>query len=250
MPDLATALKLGFIVPSSNTAVEPICTLLLQSLCSQVPNTTIIPLFTRISVTNLSDPSQFSSAHLVAAARLLGDADCDAILWNGTSGMWTGGDLAADEELAREVEAATGVKAATTTLATVAALKFLGARKVGIAVPYTDVLAENCRHFFARSWEVGAVVKQDPVPGSNLEIARSSLSGIKALLLQAGEGADAVVAACTNWPATSLADEVEAEGGSVLVDSVAVTVWMGLRMIGFEGGMKGWGRLMEKITPL
>jgi len=85
LPDLTNCKKVGFIVPSSNTAVEPITNTIFQSL-----NAHIICLFTRIQVTTVGidkkDTSQFSTQTIVEAARLLADARPDAILWNGTSG--------------------------------------------------------------------------------------------------------------------------------------------------------------------
>lgn len=85
LPELITCKKVGFIVPSSNTAVEPITNAIFQSV-----NANITSLFTRIQVTTVGidkkDTSRFSTQTIVEAARLLADARPDAILWNGTSG--------------------------------------------------------------------------------------------------------------------------------------------------------------------
>ena len=85
IPDLATCKKVGFIVPSSNTAVEPITQAIFDALHSN-----IICIFTRIQVkttgTDAKSISQFSTETFVDAARLLADAEPDCIMWNGTSG--------------------------------------------------------------------------------------------------------------------------------------------------------------------
>ena len=87
LPDLSTCKKLGFIVPSSNTAVEPITQAIFQSL-----NSNVICIFTRIQVkttgTDAKSASQFTTDTFVDAARLLADAEPDCIIWNGTSGMF------------------------------------------------------------------------------------------------------------------------------------------------------------------
>ncbi|KAK5117576.1 hypothetical protein LTR62_004998 [Meristemomyces frigidus] len=255
LPNLSACKKLGFIVPSSNTALEP----LTSSILSSLPSHNIIPLFTRIRVTTVgTDPTttaQFSTTTLIAAAQLLADAEADAILWNGTSGMWTGESLEADQVLADAMTQATGIRCSTTTLATVAAVEFLGVSNLGVAVPYSPDLAERVRQFFVSTkygWNVTAVATLDPVPAGNLAIAKSSLADIKAVVRKAcspsspaGNKAEAVIVACTNWPAASLAEEVEAETGVVVVDSITVTTWHGLRMLGCHDAIRGWGGLLS-----
>ena len=83
LPDLATCKKIGFIVPSSNTTVEPTTQAIFDSL-----NENVICIFTSIKVntvgTDASSTLQFSKETMVQAARLLADAEPDAIIWNGT----------------------------------------------------------------------------------------------------------------------------------------------------------------------
>ncbi|KAK0948218.1 hypothetical protein LTR48_000021 [Friedmanniomyces endolithicus] len=254
LPNLATCLKIGFIVPSSNTALEPLTTALLSSL-PQTP-TPIIPLFTRIRVTTVgtdsTSTSQFSPQLLITAAQLLTDAQADAILWNGTSGMWVGAGLEADRELARLMEEATGVPCSTTTLATVAALEKLQVEKLGIAVPYPRGLAERVGEFFATTghgWVVVGLAALEPVPGGNLAIAKTGLGEIQDVVGRAaGGGAQAVVVACTNWPAAAIIEKVEAVEDVVVIDSIVVTVWQGLRMVGYHDLAPGWGRLMAEVV--
>ena len=95
LPNLATCKKVGFIVPSSNTAVEPITQAIFQSM-----KTNIICIFTRIQVTTVGtdskNTSQFSTLKMVDAALLLADAEPDCILWNGTRYDNLGGIIRAD----------------------------------------------------------------------------------------------------------------------------------------------------------
>ena len=131
IPDLRTCKKVGFIVPSSNSVVEPTCNAIVHDLNSASnEENQIVCLYTRIRVktvgTDSSSTSQFSTETLVQAAQLLADAECDAILWNGTSGMWVGTGLAEDEKLAQAMTDATGVPCSTTTIATVTALREKG----------------------------------------------------------------------------------------------------------------------------
>lgn len=257
LPDLAACRKVGFIVPSSNTAVEPITHSIFQSLDSN-----IICIFTRIQVktvgTDASSTSQFSTEAMVAAAQLLADAQPDAIVWNGTSGMWVGGGLEADKRLAKAMQDATGILCSTTTLATVEALDLCGASTIGIAVPYNEELSGKVENFFTSlqpGYAVPNMLYMDPAPASNVEIAKTSMDDIRSLIVDAAAHGKpslsgrthAVVVACTNWPAAGLVHELEDELDVTIIDSVIVTVWLGLRMAGFKGRVSGWGKLMTEM---
>lgn len=263
IPNLRTCKKLGFIVPSSNAVVEPTCNALIQDLNRSTTTTTtnpngpeIVALYTRIRVktigTDSASTSQFSTATLVEAAQLLADAQCDAILWNGTSGMWVGADLAADEALAKAMSDATGVPCGTTTLATVAALREKGFDRIALATPYTDALTRKCVDFFqACGFDVLRAERLRETPGSNLEIGRSPPGDAKEVVMRAcrDEVPQAVIVACTNWAGAVEAQGVEdaVSSSMLVVDSVTVTVWMALRLVDWKGGMEGWGTLMRSV---
>lgn len=61
----------------------------------------------------------------------------------------------------------------------------------------------------------------------------------------------AVLVTCTNWPAAPFAAELEKELDVYVLDSVAVTLWYGLRIMGMSEQMKAceelkqWGRLFS-----
>ncbi|CAK4034610.1 Hypothetical predicted protein [Lecanosticta acicola] len=254
---LSASPKLAFIVPSSNTAVEALTISMLHSLPK---NITIIPIFTRIRVQTLgTDPSslaQFNNTEtFTTASQLLSDAQPAAILWNGASGMFVGGALASDQALARAMSDATPNKTpcSTTTLATCAALEFLGIRDISIAVPYTPELTKRVSDFFTNEgYTVHSACCMDTTPASNIDIATCSPEEIREVIRRSvvpGK-TQAVLVACTNWPAAPLVAELEAELGVCVLDSVAVTLWHGLRMIGAQGShysdsMKQWGKLFS-----
>ncbi|EGP91619.1 unnamed protein product [Zymoseptoria tritici ST99CH_1A5] len=253
IPDLRTAKKIGFIVPSSNVAVEAITTAILASL-----NVNIIPIFTRIRVltvgTDATSRSQFSPDVFTSAAQLLTDAECSAILWNGTSGMFMGHDLEADRALAKAMsDAAGGIPCSTTTLATVAALEHLSIRDVSIAVPYTPELTEKVNQFFSgEEFKVHAAVRMDKTPAPNREIAKCTEDEMETVIRKAAvPEAKAILVTCTNWPATGLVQRLEDDLDLTIVDSIGVTLWEGLRMIGYNGkgeDLRQWGRLFTSLA--
>ena len=245
LPNLATCKKLGFIVPSSNPAVEPITTAIVQAACSN-----IVCLFTRIKVktvgTDAKSTSQFSTETMVEAARLLADAEVDAILWNGTSGMWVGTDLETDRKFAQTMQDATNIPCSTTTIATVEALEKLDVKKLSLAVPYTASLTAKLVDFYTGCrYEVVSAERLEKTPGSNLEIAKSSMEDIEAVIRRSQKPeTEAIIVACTNWPATGLVEKLEKQLGVVIVDSIGVTAWAALCMIDHKESVSGWGRLL------
>ncbi|KAF2161780.1 hypothetical protein M409DRAFT_58856 [Zasmidium cellare ATCC 36951] len=246
---LSTAKKLAFIVPSTNTAVETLTISLLHSLQAN-----IIPLFTRTRVltlgTDSSSTAQFTPAAFTAAAQLLADAAPDAIIWNGTSGMFVGGDVAADKALAKTLtDACNGISCSTNTLATIAALEYFSIRDISIAVPYTPDVTQRVSDFFTREgYRVHKALRLEETPPTNDAIGKCSAAAIKDLVRRAvTPETKAVLVACTNFPATLLVGELERELGVVVLDSIAVSAWYGLKLLGVKGTkekMEGWGRLL------
>lgn len=245
IPDLSTCKKLGFIVPSSNTAVEPITHAVLQTY-----NSNIICIFTRIPVATVGldakSTSQFSTETMVNAARLLADAKPDAILWNGTSGQWTGGSLEDDRELARAMQKTTGVPCSTNTIASVEALNYLKVKKVSIAVPYAEAHTAAVGKFFdGCGFETVKATTLEVTPPSNADIAASGYDDIKEVVRRSKTpDTEAILVSCTNWPATGLVEELEDELGVPVLDSISLTAWWAVRMAGIEEKVSGWGRLL------
>ena len=101
--DFSQCVKIGFIIPSSNTVAEPITNAFFQSL----ENVGVVALYTRLRVQTLGadkgSAAQLSLENMIDAARLLTDAEVSAILWCGTSGMWTGSTLNKEHEFAQKV---------------------------------------------------------------------------------------------------------------------------------------------------
>jgi maleate isomerase len=57
---------------------------------------------------------------------------------------------------------------------------------------------------------------------------------------------DTIVILCTNLRGGPLVDELEAELGIPILDSVATVVWNSLRLVGADSRrVHGWGRLFE-----
>jgi maleate isomerase len=242
VPTMRSVKKIGHITPSCNSVLEHVTTLLANPLAHRISNH-----FTRIPVGNISldeaDRRQFTPETMVAAARSLTDAYMDAILWNGTSACWNG--TQADIEICRAVTDATTLPASTTMLAHYEIFDRYGIGAFGLAVPYTDDVTVAA---IATLHDAG----YEAVSSANLaltvgrDMANVPFSEIKDLIRAADSPkAECVIVVCTGLPAAFVVEEMEQELGKPIFDSVIVTLWKGLELVGVDDPITGWGCLMR-----
>src|SRR6201999_60524 len=85
---VADRVLIGMLTPSSNTTLEPVTAAMLV----EVPE--VSAHFGRFRVTEIALTkdalAQFGRGEILNAARLLADAHCEVIGWNGTSASWLG----------------------------------------------------------------------------------------------------------------------------------------------------------------
>lgn len=233
--------KLGHITPSSNTVLEP-----LTGLMSRDCDDRLSHHFTRIKVEAITlerrHTDQFSAEAMLAAAELLGDAAVDAIVWNGTSGAWRG--VEADRELCALISERTGVPSSTSTLAQLEVMTGFGFERCGLAAPYTDAVANRITEVYG-SAGVHVVSTANAGISGNREFALVGEDQIRSLVRAADSpGADCILLICTGLAGAQLVAELEHELGKPVFDSVAVTLWKGLRMVGIDPRLSGWGSLL------
>jgi maleate isomerase len=236
--------RIGMITPSSNTMVEPITSAMTAPLIDSLSVH-----YTRIPVTRIAldqhSLDQFERAQMLTAARLLADARMDVICWNGTSGAWKG--LDADRAICDAIMEETGVPATTGTLAQLEAFRAHGVRRYGLAVPYT----EDVRDAIVRVYgEAGYECVRSAHLGisTNFEFAEASLDALRDLIRRAdAPDAEAIVVVCTNLAAARVVEELERELGKPVHDSLVVSLWHPLRMLGWDAPIEGWGRLMREL---
>lgn len=240
MPATTRPRRIGMIVPSSNTCLEP------QTYRMLGGRTDVTVHFTRIPVTRIAlDDSanrQFDPAVMREAAGLLATADVDVIAWNGTSGSWLGS--AHDQELADEITGATGIPATTSTLAYLQAFRTFGTERIGLFTPYT----EDVNHQVIASYEREGIKTVDHRAlglSDNESFARVTedemLPGSREL---AAGAPDALVYLCTNLYGANITAEIEEATGVPVLDSVAVTLWHALKLAGAPLLDRRWGRLL------
>ena len=240
MPASTRPRRIGMIVPSSNTCLEP------QTYRILGGRTDVTVHFTRIPVTRIAlDDSanrQFDPTVMQEAAGLLATADVDVIAWNGTSGSWLGS--AHDQELAAGISGATGIPATTSTLAYLEAFRTFGTGRIGLFTPYTEDVNQQVIARYEREGiktvdhralglsdnESFAGVTDDEMRPGSLELAAAA--------------PDALVYLCTNLYGANITAEIEEATGVPVLDSVAVTLWHALKLAGAPLLDPRWGRLL------
>ncbi|MBY6091945.1 Asp/Glu/hydantoin racemase [Maritimibacter alkaliphilus] len=240
-PDPATLLRVGHIMPSSNTWAEPLTYAMNMPVADRVSQH-----FSRTEVQTLAlneaSNAHFQNAPMVAAARLLADAPLNALVWNGTSASWRG--LETDQLLCEALTEATGVPATTATLGFYETYRRFGFKDIALALPYTADVSEQIVAEYQRQ---GYSVPKAAYLGiaRNVEIGNTPADRMRALLRDAAEkGGDCIAVVCTNFPATALVAEMEDELGLPIVDSIAVTFLEACRVAGFTPSCPGWGRIL------
>ena len=240
MPSATRPRRIGMIVPSSNTCLEPQTYRILGDRTDVTIHFTRIPV-TRIALDDSSD-RQFDPAVMREAARLLATADVDVIAWNGTSGSWLGS--AHDRELVQEITGATGTPATTSTLAYLEAFKAFGTERIGLFTPYTQDVNLKVVDSYAREG-IKTVDHRALGLSDNESFARVTDEEMRPGSRELAAAApDALVYLCTNLYGANIAAEIEESTGVPVLDSVAVTLWHALRLAGAPLLDPRWGRLL------
>lgn len=236
--------RIGMIVPSSNTCLEP------QTYRMLSDRTDVTVHFTRIEVTRIAldagSDRHFDVRPMVAAAELLRTAEVDVVAWNGTAGSWLGPH--ADRALTRAITEATGAPATTSTLAYLDAFATFGVRRLGLLTPYTADVNEAIRERYGAEGtavlaerHLGLSVNEEFAnvpPGDLVPLSRELAAGTD------GRHPDALGFVCTNLFGAPVVERVETETGLPVLDSVAVTLWRCLAMAGAAPLERRWGRLL------
>jgi maleate isomerase len=233
---------IGMLTPSSNTVLEPVT----AGILAAIPHASAHFGRFRVTEISLSDRAlaQFANEELLRATRLLADARCQVIAWNGTSSGWLG--FAADHALCQEIEAASGAAACTSVLALNEALALTGARRIGMVTPY---LPEVQARIIATYGSIGIAV----VAESHLGLSENfAFSAVDEATLEAGirrvaeAKPDAITVFCTNLRGAPLAARLEAALGIPIYDTVATAVWKSLLLCGEDPAqIEGWGSLFR-----
>jgi maleate isomerase len=232
--------RVGLLVPSSNTTVEP------EFYRALPPGVTLHT--ARMFLTDITPEAILRIVEdLETQSRLLATADVDVIVLGATAPSFLKG-AGYDREMTERIAKASGKPATTTSTALLRALRFLDVKRIVLGSAYTDKVNAIARAFLeANGLEVVAARGLQMVdnlavgrlgPDSAYELARAAAAGVDA---------DAVVLACTNWRSMDVIERLEGELGKPVLSTTQVSVWDALRIVGYRGEVHGYGRLLRTL---
>jgi maleate isomerase len=232
--------RIGLLVPSSNTTVEPE---FYRALPSRVTLHTA-----RLFLTQITPEAILGLvADLETQSRLLASADVDVIILGATAPSFLKG-AGYDREVIARIEKATGKPATTTSTALLRALRFLDAKRIVLGSAYDDKVNAIAQAFLeANGFKVVAARGLGMV--DNLAVGRLGPESAYELARSADRAdADAMVLACTNWRTMDMIERIERDLGKPVISTTQVSVWDALRIIGYRREIPGYGQLLRSLA--
>ncbi len=239
MLDRKTRIRIGLLLPSSNTTQE-------------IEFNRILPDGVSLHITRLPlrKVDAASTARIVedieSESQKLADADVDAIVLAATAPSSRNG-IGYDQELIRRIETASGRRATTASTALIQALQVLGANRIVMAGPWSDATNVSAAAFIEAS---GVTVLAHQALGrvSNLDIGLLE----EDTALELGRAVDrpdaqAIMLACGNWRTLGIVDRLETAVGKPVLTTNQVSLWAVLRLAGHHAPVFGWGRLLREF---
>jgi maleate isomerase len=238
MPSRQVRLRIGLLLPSSNTTQEP-------EFARILPD----PVTLHVARLPLRMVEASSTAKIVedieTESRKLADASVDAIALAATAPSCRNG-IGYDQELTPRFVGPWGRTPTTASTALIQALTVLDVERLVIAAPWSDAMNATVAAFVEAS---GFTVLAHRALGhvDNLEIGvlgEQTACDLGALVDQ--PQAQAVMLACGNWPTMGIVDRLEATIGKPVLTTNQVSLWAVLRLAGYHAPVFGWGRLLRE----
>ena len=206
------AMRIGLIVPSSNTVMEP-------DFHRHFGRSAIVST-TRILLEQVTRDAEFQMLEeLPRALRLIRTTAPDTVVFGCTSAGSLEG-LAHDARIARTIEEQTGARAVTVIHAVMDQLNAIRPRRVAVFTPYLEDLTRSVAQCVVEAgYSVGKAAGMGL--GENLDIGRVTPAEIVQFVESnaAGIAADCLFLSCTNWRAVEAIDGLRERLGIPIVTS-------------------------------
>lgn len=169
--------------------------------------------------------------------------DFDVIGYGCTSAASVIGEAAIEALVQRNRPSA---KVTNPITATKAALKALGAKRIGFVSPYIAEVSASLRGTLERAgYEIVAAGSFNEA--SDTTVARMTEASILKAIIQVAEAApsDAIFVSCTNLRVANIIAKAEAQLGIPVLSSNQAMGWHMLKLAGIDSPIKGYGRLFN-----
>ena len=237
-PVTAGAVRLGVIVPSVNTVVEPWFSKVVPTGCAvHAARMFLDNKLTPEGLITMDREEGHSAVRQILSCRPRAIAYCCT-----ASSIVQG--LGYDERLNDELGAHAGVPIFTATKAINESLTLLGARRIVAVSPYSKAIDEAEHRFLTESgFEVIGSACLDIT--DSFALAGPSRTEIIDLVMKAwNPEADALLITCLNLNSHLVIEELEQRLDRPVVTSTQATLWKLLRAAGVNAAVPGYGMLL------
>ena len=233
--------RIGLLVPSSNTTVEP-------EFYRALPDDVTLHCARMFLQQITTDSIERTAEDVERESRGLASADVDVVVLGATAPSFIKG-LGYDREMCARIEKACGKPAITTSSALIDALRLLGIRRISLGSAYTEKVNNICSNFL-RGNELEVVAMDGLGMEDNLAVGRLP----SATAYDMGRSIDrpeceAIVLACTNWRSMEILDRLERDLGKPVLSTTQVSIWAALQKIGYPNPITGYGTLLAQPSP-
>jgi maleate isomerase len=218
------AFRIGLIVPSSNTTLEPEFHLMAREL-----NVTIHS--SRIYLEKVKTDSLIQMKEEVdRAAKELKSAHVDVIVFGCTTGSLIGG-IGYDKELYKQIVNITNLPVVIVSSAVIEWLNNIKAKRIFVLTPYTDDINNLERKFFEDS-NIEVIGMHGLGIVNNTEIGYISGEKVKNEAIRVFQNSDALFISCTNLSTVGIIEELEKQFGCPVISSNSAAFRMTLKTCG------------------
>jgi maleate isomerase len=247
MPDtLGYRKRIGIVVPSTNTTVQPECEPLRpRGVTNHIARSTIRerPLNSEQAFTEHMQAMREGT--WVAIDQIMTAGLDHLIMGIALETFW--GGVAQADKLQAELAERAGVGVSMGSTATTAALKKFGATKIAVLTPHQQ-RGDDMVHAYLKEAGFDVVRLRGLKCVSPRAIAQVSLDEIRDALKELdGPDVDALVQLGTALPTVAVAAEAESWFGKPVLAVNAVTYWDALRRSGIDDRVHGCGRILEEF---
>jgi len=230
-------LRLGLLLPSSNSTQEP-------EFSEVLPRNTSLHC-ARLSLKTIDkDSTEKIVEELEHESRKLADADVGVMLLAATAPTSRKG-MGWDRTLVRRIQDASGKPATTASTAMLESFAVMGISRVAVAAPWSEEVNKTVVEFIqANGVEVMkhqalGVVRNNDV--GKLDPQTAYDLGRKVDTPQS----QAVFLACGNWWSMSVVERLERDLGKPVLTTNMVSMWGALRILGHTEPIPGYGSLLR-----
>jgi len=238
-PFLENTTRLGVILPSVNTVVEPWYNTLLQE--NESLHVTRMFLDKNVTPESLKEMDHVEGMH---AAKCITSCKPEVIAYCCTASSIVQGPEY-DKNLKENLQRSTGTECFTAVGAIVDALTKLKVKKISIASPYTDNIDHAEKIYFEHVGFNVLGTANFNISDSFLLAAPQAEQIIELSLNAWHPDSDALLISCLNMNSQFVAEILEREIGRPVITSTTATLWKLLRSAGITRPISGFGRLLS-----